>query len=235
MAKWYARSQRVNAGWTSFLGLRTRLVIGPTMTNDDPSMLSTSREGVTPMVIELPSYRAEEASFEDFKEWFGYFGSIDWQDRNWSRALGGALQNHSPEDRVASADLLLDHGADPSVVMDDDNINVLHILFFGSYREHDFSAEAKVLKRLLDGGADINLRSPRFGLPLQALVSMAASDEHLKPFCDVVFARPDIDMSIIVNKVTGFSLGEKLVRSPRDVLPGLVREYMERSEGKANR
>ncbi|RRR17540.1 hypothetical protein DS079_14415 [Brachybacterium paraconglomeratum] len=117
-------------------------------------------------------------------------------------------------------------------MIDDDNINVLHVLFSGSFREHNFRAEAKVLKRLLDGGADINLRSPRFGLPLEALDSMAASDEHLKPFYDVVFARPDIDMSIIVNKVTGFSLGEKLVRSPRDVLPGLVREYMERTEGR---
>ena len=121
------------------------------------------------------------------------------------------------------------------MVIDDNNINVLHVLFFGSFRELNFLAEANVLKRLLDGGADINLRSPRFGLPLEALDSMAPSDEHLNPFYDVVFARPDIDMSIIVNKVTGFSLGEKLVRSPRDVLPGLVREYMERSEGKANR
>ncbi|MCZ4327684.1 hypothetical protein [Brachybacterium paraconglomeratum] len=202
------------------------------MTNDDPSMLSIPREGVIPMVIELPSYRAEEASFEDFKEWFGQFSSIDWQDRDWSRALGGALQNHSPEDRVAIADLLLDHGADPSVVIDDDNINVLHVLFSGSFRGHDFRAEAKVLKRLLDGGADINLKSPRFGLPLEMLDSMAASDQHLKPFYDVVFVRPDIDMSIIVNNVTGFSLGESLVKSPRDDLPGLVREYMERTDGR---
>ena len=182
--------------------------------------------------MDHPFYRAEEVSYQDFEEWFEGFSAIDWQDRNWSRALGGALQNHSPEDRVAIADLLLDHGADPSVVMDDDNINVLHILFFGGYREHDFSAEAKVLKRLLDGGADINLKSPRFGLPLEMLDSMAASDQHLKPFYDVVFARPDIDMSIIVNNVTGFSLGESLVKSPRDDLPGLVREYMERTEGR---
>ena len=118
------------------------------------------------------------------------------------------------------------------MVIDDDNINVLHVLFSGSFRGHDLRAEAKVLKRLLDGGADINFRSPRFGLPLEALDSMAASDEHLKPFYEAVFARSDIDMSIIVNKVTGFSLGEKLVRSPRDVLPGLVREYMERTEGR---
>ncbi len=222
----------MNAGFTSILGLRTRLVIGPKMTNDDPSMLSIPREGVIPMVIELPSYRAEEASFEDFKEWFGQFSSIDWQDRDWSRALGGALKNHSPEDRVAIADLLLDHGADPSVVIDDDNINVLHVLFSGSFRGHDFRAEAKVLKRLLDGGADINLKSPRFGLPLEMLDSMAASDQHLKPFYDVVFVRPDIDMSIIVNNVTGFSLGESLVKSPRDDLPGLVREYMERTDGR---
>ncbi|MCT1438912.1 hypothetical protein [Brachybacterium paraconglomeratum] len=185
--------------------------------------------------MDHPFYRAKEVSYQDFEEWFEGFGAIDWQDRRWRRALAGALRNPSPEDRVAIASLLLDHGSDPSVVIDDDNINVLHVLFSGSFREHNFRAEAKVLKRLLDGGADINLRSPRFGLPLEALDSMAASDEHLKPFYDVVFARPDIDMSIIVNKVTGFSLGEKLVRSPRDVLPGLVREYMERSEGKANR
>ena len=222
----------MNAGWTSILGLRTRLVIDPTMTNDDPSMLSISRESVIPMAIELPSYRAEEASYQDFREWFEGFDAVDWRDRDWRRALAGALRNPSPEDRVAIASLLLDHGSDPSVVIDDDNINVLHVLFFGSFREHDFRAEANVLERLLDGGADINLHSPRFGLPLEALSAMAASDEHLKPFYEVVFARPDIDMSIIVNKVTGFSLGEKLVRSSRDDLPGLVREYMERTDGR---
>ena len=183
-------------------------------------------------MMDHPYYRAKKASYQDFREWFEGFDAVDWRDRDWRRALAGALRNPSPEDRVAIASLLLDHGSDPSVVIDDDNINVLHVLFFGSFREHNFRAEANVLKRLLDGGADINLRSPRFGLPLEALDSMAASDEHLKPFYEVVFARPDIDMSIIVNKVTGFSLGEKLVRSPRDDLPGLVREYMERTDGR---
>ena len=181
---------------------------------------------------EDPRFQAEDLDAEEFATWFRGYAPVDWQDRRWRRALAGALRNPSPEDRVAIASLLLDHGSDPSVVIGDDNINVLHVLFFGSFREHDFRAEANVLERLLDGGADINLHSPRFGLPLEALSAMAASDEHLKPFYEVVFARPDIDMSIIVNKVTGFSLGEKLVRSSRDDLPGLVREYMERTDGR---
>lgn len=181
--------------------------------------------------MDHPFYRAEEVSYQDFEEWFEGFSAIDWQDRRWRRALAGALRNPSPEDRVAIASLLLDHGSDPSVVIDDDNINVLHVLFSGLADEHDFELEAPLLRRLLDGGADINLRSPRFGYPLEALSWMAATDDDLQPFYDVVFARPDIDMSAIINK-HGSTLGELLTSTTRPDMTRRAEEYMERTEGR---
>ncbi|WP_219814649.1 hypothetical protein, partial [Rathayibacter rathayi] len=62
---------------------------------------------------------------------------------------------------MAIANRLLDDGADPSLVSTDgDRVNVLHVLW-GRARDRDPEAEAALIARLLDGGADINLRSPR--------------------------------------------------------------------------
>ena len=72
-----------------------------------------AREGVVE-IMDHPSYRAKKASYQDFREWFEGFDAVDWRDRDWRRALGGALRNSVPEDRVAIANLLLDHGADAS-------------------------------------------------------------------------------------------------------------------------
>ena len=180
---------------------------------------------------EDPGFQAEDLDAEEFATWFRGYAPVDWQDRRWRRALAGALRNPSPEDRVAIASLLLDHGSDPSVVIDDDNINVLHVLFSGLADEHDFELEAPLLRRLLDGGADINLRSPRFGYPLEALSWMAATDDDLQPFYDVVFARPDIDMSAIINK-HGSTLGELLISTTRPDMTRRAEEYMERTDGR---
>ena len=118
-----------------------------------------------------------------------------------------------------------------SVVSEGDNINVLHVLFSGLADEHDFELEAPLLRRLLDGGADINLRSPRFGYPLEALSWMAATDDDLQPFYDVVFARPDIDMSAIINK-HGSTLGELLISTTRPDMTRRAEEYRERPDGR---
>ena len=181
-----------------------------------------------------PRLLAKRSTLKEFLEEVRARGPVDWSDPLWVGTLSGAIANKSPEDRVAIANFVLDQGVDPSVVSEGDNINVLHVLFSGLADEHDFELEAPLLRRLLDGGADINLRSPRFGYPLEALSWMAATDDDLQPFYDVVFARPDIDMSAIINK-HGSTLGELLISTTRPDMTRRAEEYMERSGGKANR
>ena len=180
---------------------------------------------------EDPEFQAEDLDAEEFATWFRGYAPVDWSDRRWSVAIFGGLANEEPTEKVGIVNLLLDNGADPSVVSEGDNINVLHVLFSGLADEHDFELEAPLLRRLLDGGADINLRSPRFGYPLEALSWMAATDDDLQSFYDVVFARPDIDMSAIINK-HGSTLGELLTSTTRPDMTRRAEEYMERTEGR---
>jgi hypothetical protein len=122
-----------------------------------------------------------------------------------------ALMNRTPRERVQIADRLLDDGADAAAIEPHDHVNALHVLF--AEREHDFELEAPLLKRLLEGGADINLRSPRFGLPLMMLRDMVALPREAVPFYDVVFQRPDIDLDAVImykGPADGTTLGDIL-------------------------
>ena len=105
-----------------------------------------------------------------------------------------ALGNNDPANRLAIANYLLDVGADATALALPERYTALHILF--GQNTHDFEAEAVLLKRLLDGGADVNGVSGRgWGTPLQTLASqLKFSDETLSPFYDVLFARPDLDL-----------------------------------------
>ena len=170
---------------------------------------------------------AKRSTLKEFLEEVRARGPVDWSDPLWAGTLSGAIANKSPEDRVAIANFVLDQGVDPSVVDDGDRTNILHELFVGGERGHDFELEAPLLERLLDGGADINLRSPRFGVPLEALSSMGASDEKLQPFYDVVFARPDIDMSMVINDHNS-TLGDLLTSTTRPDMTRRATEYIAR-------
>lgn len=57
------------------------------------------------------------------------------------------------------------------------------------------TAEAELLQRMLDLGADVNEVSPRTGTPLEIVVDLFNfSDDTLQPFYDVLLARPDLDL-----------------------------------------
>ena len=68
---------------------------------------------------------------------------------------------------------MLDHGADPARVNSLEGTNALHVMF--GKREHDYVGEAKLLQRFLDGGADINLKAPKWDLPIYAIIETTAS------------------------------------------------------------
>ena len=130
----------------------------------------------------------------------------------WTDFLFDSLSNKAVEDRVAMATMILDHGADPSVISrDGDRINCLHVLFTSGSRVHDPALEAPLLERLLDGGASMTLRSPRFGTPFEMMTKVVAAEELLYSFYDVVFARPDIDMGVVIDPPTGKTLAQKLL------------------------
>jgi hypothetical protein len=76
--------------------------------------------------------------------------------------LFSSVVNRDIEARVAITNRLIDDGADPSVVAS--GVNALHVLF--GRKGHDAALEAPMLKRLIEGGADINLASKKWGPPL---------------------------------------------------------------------
>ena len=117
-----------------------------------------------------------------------------WAGEDGSTLLMRALRNSDPASRVAIATRLLDDGADAGAATEG-HVNALHVLL--SATAHDFTAEAPLLARLLDEGADINADSgSRWGTPLQTLSrTLKFSDESLAPFYDILFARPDLDVT----------------------------------------
>lgn len=131
-----------------------------------------------------------------------------WADEDGSTLLMRALRNGDPASRVAIATRLLDDGADAGAATES-QVNALHVLL--SATAHDFIAEAALLARLLDEGADINADSgSRWGTPLQTLCrTLKFSDETLAPFYDVLFARPELDVT------TPSSVGRSVTESAR--------------------
>lgn len=106
--------------------------------------------------------------------------------------LLAALGNTDIDARLEIAGRLLDDGADAGAVMDG-QVGTLHVLL--GKRHEKIDGEAALLTRLLEGGADPNLVSPKNGSPLQILnTQYAYSDEQLAPFYDVLFARDDLDL-----------------------------------------
>lgn len=98
-----------------------------------------------------------------------------------------ALRNTNLEGRVAIANRLLDDGADVTVGIP------LHVLVGGN--NHDIAAEAPLLERMLDMGADVNKVDGKAGTPLEtAAERFKYSDKTLTPFYDVFLARPELDL-----------------------------------------
>lgn len=136
-------------------------------------------------------YAAQRASFDDFLK--------EYSPSDATRLFAGgrpllfkSVSNRDVEARVAITTRLLDDGADPSV--NSEGINVLHVLF--DQRTHDAAYEAPMLRRLIEGGADINLFSKRSGPPLAVLIQHGPSPETAcVPFYDVIFDQPNLDLS----------------------------------------
>lgn len=138
------------------------------------------------------------------------------------RLLETALGHVEPDARVVIATRLLDDGADPAG-KDEDGMTTLHVLLGNN--DHDFIAEAILLKRLLDGAADVNAVQRKFGTPLETLASIFKfSEAELTPFYDEILSRPDLDpLKMSVYRHTVLS---NIRRWDRPVLAGRLEEYL---------
>ena len=149
-------------------------------------MMTSSRPPV------YPGYSAKRMSASEFFEI--YEPAMATWDLGAASALRDALANPDPASRVAIASRLLDDGAD-ATYSGEGGVNLVHILFH--HRAHDIMAEAPLLQRLLDGGADINQYGRKFGPPLMVLISNTGLREAaLDPFYDVLFSRGDLDFEV---------------------------------------
>lgn len=127
------------------------------------------------------------------EEFFAIFRPEDATDPDLGMdLLQAALSHRDPSTRPVIAGRLLDDGADPAGELRHGG-TTLHILL--GQRKHDIPVEVPLLRRLLDGGADINRVLPRHGTPLETILyNFGLSDEQLAPFYDEIFAREDLDL-----------------------------------------
>lgn len=136
-------------------------------------------------------YAASACSYDDFLKEYTPADAMR-LDASGRTLLFESVTNKDIEARVAITTRLLDDGADPSVATR--GINVLHVLF--GTRRHDTEREAPMLRRLIEGGADINLVSKRSGPPLAVLIERGPSPESERvPFYDVIFDQPNLDLT----------------------------------------
>ena len=165
-----------------------------------------------------PGIAAKRGTLEDFLTSVAENPGIDWK-----RFLPWALSNQDVAARVEIANWMLDHGADPTRVKPSEKINILHVMF--GKREHDYIGEAKLLQRFLDGGADINLKAPKWNVPIRTMLdNYGLSDKELGPFYDVIFSYPGIDWDIIVGKPSGHPMSlRELVDRAAERRPDLHR------------
>ncbi|MDH6245519.1 hypothetical protein [Mycobacterium sp. OTB74] len=141
----------------------------------------------------MPSliYAASTCSYADFLQVYRP-ADAPHLDSSGRTLLFESVTNKDIQARVAITNRLLDDGADPAVVSR--GINVLHVLF--GTRRHETELEAPMLRRLIDGGADINQVSKRSGPPLAVLIEHGPSPEVERvPFYDVIFDQPNLDLS----------------------------------------
>ena len=160
----------------------------------------------------------EEGTLEEFKEALAENPDFDWKHFFFS-----VFKNEDLTARVEIANWMLDHGADPARVNSHEGTNALHVMF--GKREHDYIGEAKLLQRFLDGGADINLKAPKWNVPIRTMLdNYGLSDKELGPFYDVIFSYPGIDWDIIVGKPSGHPMSlRELVDRAAERRPDLHR------------
>lgn len=183
-----------------------------------------------PVLSPNPYFVAEKGPWEDFLSVYDpqvtpfvpVFG-----DRT---VLFGALANQDPGLRERIANRLLDDGADPSIVAG--QLTVLHVLL--SRRKQDPESTVRLLRRLVQGGADINKTDPKEGAPLWMCWKLRMAEDEIVPMFEIFLSRPDLDLDRPANKFK--SVREMILAATGSAgqrLRQMVVEFIEKQEAQS--
>lgn len=156
-------------------------------------------------------YTAQTGSYEEFCEAY----NPDTDDA--TEMLMAGLSNRDPQARAQICSDMLDKGADATAT--EEGQNTLSILLGG----HDYLGEGdgELVKRLVDGGADVNYRERRGALPLRlAIVIRTDDDEQRRPVYEALFGSENLDLSLPSNKNNPVNTIGKWLRMNVDARPG---------------
>ncbi|MFJ4158414.1 hypothetical protein [Microbacterium testaceum] len=119
-----------------------------------------------------------------------------------------SLQNKDLPSRYAVSNFLLDQSA-PANTSGNGGATALHILF--GQVSHDVIEDARLARRLIDAGADINARDDNGRVPFLEVLNMKYSDDELKPIYDLWFEQPYADFtSVSRHGVSPITFAKKL-------------------------
>ena len=130
-----------------------------------------------------------------------------------------ALGNNSMEDRYAMVDFLLEQGAVPGPP-DPYGDGPLHVLF--SRVDWDSARDARIAVRLIEMGADINLRNDKGMVPLTELLLRKGTRAQMAPLYRPFLLAPDLDVT------TPDKGGHDLVEAARLLRGGFALEWLTR-------
>ena len=130
-----------------------------------------------------------------------------------------ALGNNSMEDRYAMVDFLLEQGAVPGPPNPYGD-GPLHVLF--SQDDWDSARDARIAVRLIEMGADINLRNDKGMVPLTELLLRKGTRAQMAPLYRPFLLAPDLDVT------TPDKGGHDLVEAARLLRGGFALEWLTR-------
>lgn len=158
-----------------------------------------------------PLYVARNGSYEEFCEVF------DAENNDVTVMLLGGLINRDADARFRISSDMLDKGADPCAV--EEGQNTLSLLLGGHDRLSD--GDCELVKRLVDGGADVNFRESRGSLPLRlAIVIRTDDDERRRPVYEALFGAEALDLELPANENNPVNTIGKWLRMNVDGRPG---------------
>ncbi|BDD84705.1 hypothetical protein TPB0596_44680 [Tsukamurella pulmonis] len=138
-----------------------------------------------------PVAAADYGSYQEFMEL--YEGSEIQQNigtfiTGFAPLLWRSVVNKDIDARIAISNQLIDDGV--NVAYEDNETNVLHVYF--NNRTFEPEKEAPLLRRLLKGGADLNLQPSKGYSPLITFISNPRLRESQRaPFYDVLLEFPE--------------------------------------------
>lgn len=135
-----------------------------------------------------PTRTAKRGTFEEFRDVYDGVAS--------GALLMNALTNRDADARADIAGLLLDDGADASVV--EYGQNALSVLI-GAHR-YVGARDGELFARLVVGGANVNYRERRGQLVIHLVAAARVESEDMRaPMYAALFGHPDLDLSKPVN------------------------------------